>query len=61
MEPVTPRLNRMIDSPWPAPAKLNLFLHIPSQRNDGYHELQTLFQYLDLHDDLWFDIRTDEK
>lgn len=32
---------------WPAPAKLNLFLYITSQRPDGYHELQTLFQFID--------------
>ena len=32
---------------WPAPAKLNLFLYITSQREDGYHELQTLFQFID--------------
>tara|TARA_R110001583_G_scaffold67490_4_gene192877 strand:+ start:814 stop:1668 length:855 start_codon:yes stop_codon:yes gene_type:complete len=32
---------------WPAPAKLNLFLYINSQRDDGYHELQTLFQFID--------------
>jgi len=32
---------------WPAPAKLNLFLYITSQRADGYHELQTLFQFID--------------
>lgn len=31
----------------PAPAKLNLFLHILGRRDDGYHELQTLFQFLD--------------
>ncbi|MDA7746045.1 4-(cytidine 5'-diphospho)-2-C-methyl-D-erythritol kinase [Psychromonas sp.] len=31
---------------WPAPAKLNLFLYITGQRNDGYHELQTLFQFI---------------
>ena len=51
----------MIDSPWPAPAKINLFLHITNRREDGYHELQTLFQFLDLCDDLWFDIRNDNK
>ena len=28
---------------WPAPAKLNLFLHITGRRSDGYHDLQTLF------------------
>lgn len=51
----------MIDTPWPAPAKINLFLHITGRRDDGYHELQTLFQFLDLHDDLWFEVRDDEK
>jgi len=37
-----------------APAKLNLFLHITGQRDDGYHELQTLFQMLDFGDQLTF-------
>lgn len=37
---------------WPAPAKLNLFLYITGQRNDGYHELQTLFQFIDRCDHL---------
>ncbi|MCB5162895.1 4-(cytidine 5'-diphospho)-2-C-methyl-D-erythritol kinase [Marinomonas algarum] len=36
----------------PSPAKLNLFLHIIGQRDDGYHELQTLFQFIDLCDTL---------
>jgi 4-diphosphocytidyl-2-C-methyl-D-erythritol kinase len=35
---------------WPAPAKLNLFLYITGQREDGYHELQTLFQFIDICD-----------
>jgi len=35
---------------FPAPAKLNLFLHVVGQRNDGYHELETLFQFLDYSD-----------
>ncbi|MDB2385823.1 4-(cytidine 5'-diphospho)-2-C-methyl-D-erythritol kinase [Shewanella sp.] len=39
---------------WPAPAKLNLFLHINAQRQDGYHELQTLFQFVDYCDYLDF-------
>ncbi len=39
----------------PAPAKLNLFLHITGRRTDGYHELQTLFQLLDFGDVLEFD------
>ncbi|MGC9422828.1 4-(cytidine 5'-diphospho)-2-C-methyl-D-erythritol kinase [Vibrio sp.] len=37
---------------WPSPAKLNLFLYINGQRPDGYHELQTLFQFLDYGDQL---------
>ncbi len=39
---------------WPAPAKLNLFLHINGRRADGYHELQTLFQFIDCCDQLDF-------
>ena len=39
-------------SRWPAPAKLNLFLHVTGRRADGYHELQTLFQLIDLTDDI---------
>ena len=38
----------------PAPAKLNLFLHITGRRADGYHNLQTLFQLLDYSDTLIF-------
>ena len=41
---------------WPAPAKLNLFLHINGRRNDGYHELQTLFQFIEQSDLLDFAI-----
>lgn len=43
----------------PAPAKLNLMLHILGRRADGYHELQTLFQFLDYGDELGFALRTD--
>lgn len=43
----------------PAPAKLNLMLHILGRRADGYHELQTLFQFLDHGDELTFTLRTD--
>ena len=39
-----------MDEIWPAPAKLNLFLHVLGRRPDGYHELQTLFQLLDWGD-----------
>lgn len=35
---------------WPAPGKLNLFLHITGQRADGYHTLQTIFQFIELSD-----------
>ncbi|MEH6604867.1 MAG: 4-(cytidine 5'-diphospho)-2-C-methyl-D-erythritol kinase [Pseudomonadales bacterium] len=44
-----------------APAKLNLFLHITGQRQDGYHTLQTLFQLLDFGDQLEFELRSDNK
>ncbi|WOT05943.1 4-(cytidine 5'-diphospho)-2-C-methyl-D-erythritol kinase [Shewanella youngdeokensis] len=43
-------------SGWPAPAKLNLFLHINGRRDDGYHELQTLFQFVDHCDYLDFKV-----
>ncbi|CAD5107868.1 4-(cytidine 5'-diphospho)-2-C-methyl-D-erythritol kinase [Zestomonas carbonaria] len=43
----------------PAPAKLNLMLHILGRRDDGYHELQTLFQFLDHGDELGFALRDD--
>jgi len=43
----------------PAPAKLNLFLHITGRRANGYHELQTLFQFLDYGDTLHFSLRDD--
>jgi len=45
--------------PWPAPAKLNLFLHVTGRREDGYHTLQTLFQILDACDWLSFAERDD--
>ncbi len=38
----------------PSPAKLNLFLHITGRRPDGYHELQSIFQLIDLYDWLEF-------
>ncbi|MEJ2180770.1 MAG: 4-(cytidine 5'-diphospho)-2-C-methyl-D-erythritol kinase [Gammaproteobacteria bacterium] len=44
---------------WPAPAKLNLFLHITGRRDDGYHNLQTLFQFLEFGDCLQFQVRQD--
>jgi len=44
---------------WPAPAKLNLFLHIVGRRDDGYHLLQTAFQFLDYGDELRFRLTDD--
>lgn len=44
---------------WPAPAKLNLFLRVLGRRDDGRHELQTLFQILDYGDELEFELRDD--
>lgn len=41
----------------PAPAKLNLFLHVVGRRGDGYHNLQTVFQFIDLADRLDFELR----
>ncbi len=48
-------------SRWPAPAKLNLFLHVVGRRADGYHLLQTLFRFIDHGDTLRFAPRTDGK
>ena len=45
---------------WPSPAKLNLFLHILGRYDNGYHQLQSLFQMLDYGDALAFDISTDD-
>jgi 4-diphosphocytidyl-2-C-methyl-D-erythritol kinase len=44
---------------WLAPAKLNLFLHILGRRPDGYHELQTCFQFVDLCDEISIEVRND--
>jgi 4-diphosphocytidyl-2-C-methyl-D-erythritol kinase len=44
---------------WKAPAKLNLFLHVVGRRADGYHLLQTVFQFLDYADELIFRRRED--
>ncbi|MDC9615674.1 4-(cytidine 5'-diphospho)-2-C-methyl-D-erythritol kinase [Xenorhabdus khoisanae] len=46
---------------WPSPAKLNLFLYITGQRPDGYHELQTLFQFLDYGDEITITPRRDNQ
>lgn len=46
-------------SEWPAPAKLNLFLHVVGRRADGYHLLQTVFRFIDRADLIRFTPRTD--
>lgn len=45
----------------PSPAKLNLMLHITGRREDGYHELQTIFQFVNYGDELSFQLRKDNK
>jgi 4-diphosphocytidyl-2-C-methyl-D-erythritol kinase len=45
----------------PAPAKLNLFLHVTGRRADGYHLLQSVFQLIDRSDTLHFDLRMDDR
>lgn len=45
----------------PSPAKLNLFLHITGRRKNGYHELQTIFQLIDLYDWMIFTPTLDEQ
>jgi len=47
------------ETQWPAPAKLNLFLHVTGRRADGYHELQTLFQVIDLCDTIGIRVTDD--
>ena len=44
-----------------APAKLNLFLHINNQREDGYHELESLFTFLDFGDELAFSLTNENQ
>lgn len=48
-------------SDWPAPAKLNLFLHVTGRRADGYHLLQTVFRFIDRTDTLRFTPRSDAR
>jgi len=49
----------IVSREWPAPAKLNRFLHITGRRADGYHSLQTIFQFIDYCDELSFTLRDD--
>ncbi len=46
---------------WPAPAKLNLFLHVTGRRDDGFHNLQTLFQLLDWGDEIGIEVSDDDR
>ncbi|HVT34369.1 MAG TPA: 4-(cytidine 5'-diphospho)-2-C-methyl-D-erythritol kinase [Nevskiaceae bacterium] len=52
-------MTRGLPDTWPAPAKLNLFLHVTGRRADGYHLLQTVFQFIDVCDTLAFRPRSD--
>lgn len=52
-------MTRLTQLQLPAPAKINLMLHITGRREDGYHELQTLFQFIDYADELGFVLRED--
>jgi len=45
---------------FPAPAKLNLFLHVTGRRADGYHTLQTVFRFVDFGDEVGFRLRGDD-
>ena len=45
--------------PFPAPAKLNLFLHVTGRRPDGYHLLQSVFRFIDYGDTVWLGVRQD--
>ncbi len=51
--------NQLTSLACPAPAKLNLFLHVVGRRDDGYHLLQTLFRFIDFSDTLHFSLRED--
>lgn len=55
MNSTTPLVNEI----WPAPAKVNLFLHVTGRRADGYHLLQTVFQFLEYGDTLRINVRGD--
>ena len=59
MSPEDPGAARADETRWPAPAKLNLFLHVTGRRPDGYHQLQTAFQLIDLCDTIGISLRED--
>ena len=52
-------MSALLNRSWPAPAKLNLLLRIVGRRADGYHLLQTVFQFVDIADQLRFKLRAD--
>ncbi|MEN8174221.1 MAG: 4-(cytidine 5'-diphospho)-2-C-methyl-D-erythritol kinase [Pseudomonadota bacterium] len=52
-------MNALTGASWPAPAKLNLMLRVVGRRADGYHLLQTVFQFLDVGDTLRYSVRAD--
>lgn len=49
-------LNKQLFTAFPSPAKLNLFLHIVGRMDNGYHQLETVFQFLDYHDTIAFKV-----
>jgi hypothetical protein len=51
----------MTETTWPAPAKINLFLHVLGREPDGYHRLQTLFQLLDWGDSVRIEVTSDRQ
>lgn len=53
------RLMTSLPDVWAAPAKVNLFLHVVGRRANGYHDLQTVFQFIDWQDDLRFEVTED--
>lgn len=55
------KMNKTISSTWHSPAKINLFLHINGRREDGYHELQSLFAILDFGDSITFTPNNDNQ
>jgi len=59
LSPPAPPVPRDPGRGWPAPAKINLFLHVTGRRPDGYHLLQTVFQFLGYGDVLDFELRDD--
>ena len=59
VDPLATAANWTWDSVYPAPAKLNLFLHVVGRRPDGYHLLQTVFRFINFCDELRFAPRPD--